>query len=710
MKIDLHCHTLKTKKGDNKGRNVTPEMFKTKIELADVKVVAITNHNCFDIFQYSVLRDKVKDICQVWPGIEIDVQSTDSKNRFHLIIVSNPDDVEVFNNHVKHLFDGKDIDNCIYTLEEICGEFKDSDSIYVPHFHNKIPAISEDDRSKLISLVGDKARVFIEPRDHRTLGVLANNNFNVMIGSDVKDWTKYEDCTFAELRLPIGSFSEFLLLSKRDSSVVKTLLGNKTPLTMTGKPHPSVNIKLSIYPDVNIIFGQKGTGKTEILKSLYEEMLKSGKNCKKYFASERSEDFSSFLSIKGIDADLEKVQVDSCEKEFESIKSWTDCNPTAFSGYVSWIDTRGNSNNKSRMKITEAVHEVFSKDKFYDIHKKDKKNISEAIDKIESIALEHYIPFEDTVHLLKLLSHLQEMINEKRKLDVIEEEAIRLTNKSIDLIKTLADRNSDTVSRPSSTGLISFAECRLRLYKSVKKILDSMSKPEYNERSLIGTLEDKGNIYINNKYRMYCNESKTDEFPDYSIRKLKQIQELLKTIADNVFTENIALEIDKLNELCNSNNVLSLKPFLGVSKQVITEDGAVYSPSNGEKGILLLQQALKEDADAYFLDEPELGMGNSYIDTDIRPLISNLGKQRKFVVVATHNANIAVRTLPYLSIFRVHENGEYKTYVGNPFDDKLINVSNDTDVRSWTEESLHSLEGSKEAFYERRDIYESKDN
>ena len=84
---------------------------------------------------------------------------------------------------------------------------------------------------------------------------------------------------------------------------------------------------------------------------------------------------------------------------------------------------------------------------------------------------------------------------------------------------------------------------------------------EYNERSLIGTLEDKGNIYINNKYRMYCNESKTDEFPDYSIRKLKQIQELLKTIADNVFTENIALEIDKLNELCNSNNVLSLKPF-----------------------------------------------------------------------------------------------------------------------------------------------------
>lgn len=72
-----------------------------------------------------------------------------------------------------------------------------------------------------------------------------------------------------------------------------------------------------------------------------------------------------------------------------------------------------------------------------------------------------------------------------------------------------------------------------------------------------------------------------------------------------------------------------------------------------EKGILLLQRVLSKDADAYFLDEPELGMGNTYIDSNIRPMISGLGKQRKIVVVATHNANIAVRTLPYMSILEL---------------------------------------------------------
>lgn len=72
---------------------------------------------------------------------------------------------------------------------------------------------------------------------------------------------------------------------------------NKT-IRVIGKPHPTVELTFRIYPDVNIILGQKGTGKTEILKSMYAEMLSSEKNCKKYIASDRSEDFSCLLNIQ----------------------------------------------------------------------------------------------------------------------------------------------------------------------------------------------------------------------------------------------------------------------------------------------------------------------------------------------------------------------------------------------------------------------------
>lgn len=707
MKIDLHCHTRKAKKGDGKGRNVTPELFKEKIELADVKIVAITNHNMFDYNQYIELRDVVVGICQVWPGVEIDIVG---ESRYHLIVVVKPDEVSNFNSCCDKLFTGTTPDTCFLELKNVCDVFEEIDAIYIPHFHDKKPAISEADKEQLYSLVKDPARVFIEPRNHRTLGVLANKEMSVLIGSDVQDWNVYETSTFADLRLPVASFSEFLLLAKRDKAVVETLLSKKNPITVIGKPHQSVNLSLMLYPDVNIIFGQKGTGKTEILKSMYEEMLGAGKSCKKYIASERGEDFSSLLSIQDMEVSLEKMGIDSCEDEFSKIARWNDNNPTLFLNYINWYQTKGNSNNKSRMKITEAVHDSYRKPDNFDIHKKDKERFSQAFEKLEKIEWKEYVSEEEIQLLEQLLISLRDSIVEKRKIDLIDKYSSELTNKTIDKIKTLADRSSDTISRPSTAGLKEFAFNRIELYRIVSRILDGINSPEYNERIRLGSLEGKGDIFINCKYRMLCYEERTKNYPGYSITVLRQIVELLEYIKRNVFDLNIATYVENLVALCEDNNVFSLKVFVGRSKQIITSDGFEYTPSNGEKGILLLEQVLHEDADAYFLDEPELGMGNSYIDTDIRPLICNLAKQRKFVVVATHNANIAVRTLPYMSIYRTHENGQYKTYMGNPFDDQLICIDNPEDVKSWTEESMHSLEGGYDAFYERRDIYESRNN
>jgi len=707
MRIDLHCHTKKTKKGDGAARNVTPALFKKKIELAEVKIVAITNHNAFDYDQYKLLRETVDGSSQVWPGVEIDVVG---ETKFHLIVITKAEDAKRFATQVKILFYDKNVDTWSCSMEDVCSAFIDFDAIFVPHFHDKKPAISENDRNKLITLVGDTSRVFIEPRNHRTLGVLANKDLSVLIGSDVKDWNKYEDCTFAELRLPVGSYTEFLMLARRETSVVKTLLNKKTPVDMIGRPHESVSLALRLYPDINIIFGPKGTGKSEILTSLYSEMLSTGKRCKIYRASERSDEFSSLLSLKDMDLDLGKVHASACEKEFSFLSNWSDYNPTLFTSYLNWHKTKGNSNNKNRMKITEAVHDNFSKGKKYEIHKNDKKKVDSVLEELRSVQLKDYLPEDEANYLLLLLDKLSDCISEKRIEDLILEYSSMLINKCIDRIKLLADRSSDTVSRPSTAGLKDFVQRRIKLLHAVNTILRNLAVPEFNEQVKIGSLEGKGNIYINYKYRMICPGERTANFPNYNITVLRNLKSKLEYLREHFFEEDIASHLESFNHECIQSAINSIKPFLGRSKQILSEDGSEYTPSNGEKGILLLQRALHEDADAYFLDEPELGMGNSYINNDIRPIISNLAKQRKFVVVATHNANIAVRTLPYLSIYRRHENGVYQTYLGNPFDDRLVNIDDPDNVKSWTEESLHSLEGGHEAFYERRDIYESRDN
>lgn len=113
MRIDLHCHTKKIKSGDGKARNVTPTLFKEKIELADVKIVAITNHNAFDYQQYLSLKESVDGLCQVWPGVEIDVLG---ETKFHLIVVTKPDDAFAFSKSVEILFEGDNLDTCHHTL------------------------------------------------------------------------------------------------------------------------------------------------------------------------------------------------------------------------------------------------------------------------------------------------------------------------------------------------------------------------------------------------------------------------------------------------------------------------------------------------------------------------------------------------------------------------------------------------------------------
>ena len=81
----------------------------------------------------------------------------------------------------------------------------------------------------------------------------------------------------------------------------------------------------------------------------------------------------------------------------------------------------------------------------------------------------------------------------------------------------------------------------------------------------------------------------------------------------------------------------------------------------------MLQKELEADKDVYILDEPERSLGNEYISDVIVPLIKERARAGKKIFISTHDANIAVRTLPYNSIYRCHEQLGYRTYVGNPF-------------------------------------------
>jgi hypothetical protein len=86
-------------------------------------------------------------------------------------------------------------------------------------------------------------------------------------------------------------------------------------------------------------------------------------------------------------------------------------------------------------------------------------------------------------------------------------------------------------------------------------------------------------------------------------------------------------------------------------------------------------------------------------------MLKDLVRNGKKVFIATHDANIAVRTLPYNSIHRRHDIDGYKTYVGNPFSNYLSCLGEPTLRIDWKEISMKTLEGGRDAFGERGKIY-----
>ena len=220
-------------------------------------------------------------------------------------------------------------------------------------------------------------------------------------------------------------------------------------------------------------------------------------------------------------------------------------------------------------------------------------------------------------------------------------------------------------------------------------------------------MAEKGNIYKYTRFKYLDSngeKSKADEYKTGTIQNLRNYKNLLANALDNIYTDKLIECIKEIQEF--DFKVIDGKEFIGVSKFVGDENGNIYKPSQGEKSMLLLNMRLNSESDNYILDEPELSLGNQYISDVIVPHLINIANANKRIVIATHNANIAVRTLPYLSIFRKHNNGVYNTYLGNPFTNKLIENLDKSEL-DWKEESLNILEGGEEAFGERSYIYDA---
>lgn len=710
MKIDIHTHTKKCKGGDSENRNISPEKFDEVIRLTDVKILAITNHNHFDLDQYDQITNKVKDTCQIWPGIELDI--VENGRRAHLIVIANPKNSIAFDAKVKEILSNQTPDNFTISIEDTVSAFDQLDSIYIAHYFGKKPNLLDEDVDKLLGLVQNKTRVLKEASNSISAGIFISHGHNSIYGSDVQNWDDYQETskTLPDLRLPVESFEQFCLLLEKDNATINTILDKKTPESLQLNVFGIAElIELDIFNDINVLFGSKGTGKTEILRSISKYYNDLGFKNRVYESSALK--LEEVYDLKGRNYDVESstFTIDNCYDELRRIRSATEKNVTSLSSYIRYYSIDETNRISRNLKIKNYSQEdSTSPERDFEEIRNLQSRFEQFLVFIESepklIELIGQDLLDDLNEILHKIGHKLKSISEQKFVDL---KSISLFNQIISVFVEEIARKTGQPQKPISTGFKEYASNRIKIEKDLSKINECIAREIEPEIEYVGNLGEKGHLHCQTNVKIQNGALiDTNYQPVKSVNKTpqKNVASKLNILSNHVYSNSLFEQINELKQIDNSDSITCISDLLLFYRHFTIED-AQYTPSTGESSMVLLHNELMEDKEIYLIDEPEKSLGNDYISNVIVPILKQHALSGKKIIIATHDANIAVRTLPYNSIYREHDTNGYYTYSGNPFSNNLIcKIDTKADL-DWKEISMKTLEGGRNAFGERGKIY-----
>ena len=142
-KIDLHIHTIKTDLDDHSFSFSMKKLIEY-IQTCKIDCIAITNHNCFNLAQFSDIEKELNSIgVQVLPGIEISI----GQNGGHLLCLADNNydgffdkccEVNRINNSGEWL-----------SFDQLSSIFKPMNNyVWIPHI-DKDPAINKNILGKM---------------------------------------------------------------------------------------------------------------------------------------------------------------------------------------------------------------------------------------------------------------------------------------------------------------------------------------------------------------------------------------------------------------------------------------------------------------------------------------------------------------------------------------------------------------------------------
>lgn len=714
MKIDIHTHTRKCKSGDAPTREISAKDFCEKVLSTDVGIIAITNHNVFDFEQYEeILTHLVGQQAQAWPGIELDILENGSRG--HLIVIVSPAMAKSFSTAVDCLTKGYTPDSFTSTIATVLEIFDPLNPLYIAHYKQKKPAIADGALDVLIAETKYPERVIKEVTNSISAGIYISHGHASIYGSDIHDWAMYEEKSrdLPDLRLQVDSFEHFCLLLKKDATAINTVLDKKTAEELELRPFGDDTVlKIKAFNDINVIFGPKGTGKTCILDAIAAHYSAAGTETKRY--EPKSDRLDEIFDVKGknLTINLNSHGITSyCTDEIETLRGASEVSVTSIERYVNYfrVTSKNASAKKILLKDIDPEEESSAEREFDDGHIATARTKDFLDFALGDQSIQRALTEEELTELKRLLSELLSRLQSSSWDSFSRWKEVVLLNSAIKKVRGEIERKTGNPAKPATTGFRDYAINRMKVESSATSIVNSLELLIPVQTELVGSLgNNKGDLEFVTDFRFQTGGLTDAAFAPVAHGVKKNVQKKfvnsIRRIVEHTYTDDLFKHIADLNQMEDSESIKTIHELLLFSRH-FSLAGQKYSPSSGEASMVMLQKELETDKDVYILDEPERSLGNEYISDVIVPLIKERARAGKKIFISTHDANIAVRTLPYSSIYRCHEQLGYRTYVGNPFANHLIDLKDSSARLDWKKVSMKTLEGGEQAFGERGKIY-----
>lgn len=675
-KCDFHIHTVPTISDADFVFSL--DVLKGYVEKMALDVIAITNHNLFDMGNYMAIKEAISPHVEVLPGIEVNLEGG------HILVISNQDDAEIFDFNNKCEAVRERITDANDTLS--IGEFRSifpelNKYVLIPHY-DKSPQLPKD----VINSLGDfivagevtsvKKFLYMQKDIHEVLTPVLFSDFRC---SDTVDENKY----------PVRH--TFLDVNEVSVNALNICLRDKAKVTLT---ESDGNKLFCVFSDgqmlstgLNIMYGRRSTGKTWTLNQIAAIFGERAKYIKQFELQNFGKDYTSEQFETDQKARLEGI-VNIFFSPFKEVIEDVAQMPTLLSD-----DTEVDSYLKALIKRSEmeSIKDVYSNSTLYDEIPYSVGGTNQLRSVINAvITLMESTQYHDliTAHIQtdNLRALLKVLIERLRAIEF----SIQCRNLSNDILNDVKSALQMQTALPAIPD-IDFYEISKRQCKreSFDKIVNNIKRDRviYQEKMHRFRIILRTRVFDNAsdvKAGQGIGQSLVDAYSNYN-NPLSYLKKLI----------DLGIDTSKLHRL-----------FVGVQYNILNENG--YKVSGGEQSEFTFLQKIKDarTKDILLIDEPESSFDNMFLKKDINNFLKGISEEMP-VVISTHNNTIGGSISPDYILYteKVIEEGEakYKRYSGYATDTSLKTVDGE-EIENY-QITIDSLEAGEEAYQERNTLY-----